>query len=77
MDVEGFVRAYISAVESGATGDDLAAYYHVDFIQKEFPNRIVVRGAVRKLAGSCLWFVCTPLTLFQRFLPLPSEGRHW
>ena len=51
MDVEGFVRAYIKAVESGATGDDLAAYYHADFIQKEFPNRILVRGAVRTFAG--------------------------
>ena len=49
MSLERKVRAYIAAVEGGATGDDLAAFYHPDVIQHEFPNRLVPTGAQREL----------------------------
>ena len=49
MSLERKVRAYIAAVEGGAVGDDLAAFYHPDAIQHEFPNRLVPHGAARDL----------------------------
>ncbi len=49
MSLERKARAYIAAVEGGATGDDLAAFYHPDVIQHEFPNRLVPTGAQREL----------------------------
>ncbi|MFT3723138.1 MAG: nuclear transport factor 2 family protein [Hyphomonadaceae bacterium] len=49
MSLERKVRAYIAAVEGGATGEDLAAFYHPDVIQHEFPNRLVPTGAQREL----------------------------
>ena len=50
MSLERKARAYISAVEGGATGDELAAFYHPDVIQQEFPNRLIPTGAQRELA---------------------------
>ncbi len=50
MSLERKARAYIAAVEGGAAGDDLAAFYHPDVIQHEFPNRLVPSGAQRELA---------------------------
>lgn len=48
--MERKARAYIAAVEGGAVGDDLAAFYHPDVIQHEFPNRLVPAGVERELA---------------------------
>jgi ketosteroid isomerase-like protein len=50
MSLERKARSYISAVEGGATGDELAAFYHPDIIQQEFPNRLVPHGVQRELA---------------------------
>ncbi len=50
MSLERKARAYIAAVEGGAAGDDLAAFYHPDVVQHEFPNRLVPSGAQRELA---------------------------
>lgn len=50
MSLERKARSYISAVEGGATGDELAAFYHPDVIQQEFPNRLIPHGAQRELA---------------------------
>ena len=41
MSLERKARAYVAAVEGGAVGDDLAAFYHPDAVQYEFPNRLV------------------------------------
>jgi ketosteroid isomerase-like protein len=44
-------KAYLEAVEGGATGDVLAAFFAPDVIQEEFPNRLVPTGARRGLAA--------------------------
>ncbi len=49
MSLERKARAYIAAVEGGAVGDDLAAFYHPDVVQQEFPNRLLPNGAQREL----------------------------
>ena len=49
--LERKVRAYVAAVEGGATGDDLAAFYHPDVTQEEFPNRLIPAGIQRDLAA--------------------------
>lgn len=49
MSLERKVRAYIAAVEGGAVGEDLAAFYHPDVVQHEFPNRLVPNGMQREL----------------------------
>ena len=46
-----FIRRYLAAIEHGATGDDLAAFYTPDAIQEEFPNRLVPNGVRRDLAA--------------------------
>ncbi len=46
-----FIRRYLSAIEQGATGEALAAFYTPDAVQEEFPNRLVPTGARRDLAG--------------------------
>ena len=43
------VRRYLAALEAGATGDALAAFFTGDVVQEEFPNRLVPAGAVRDL----------------------------
>lgn len=50
-DARGFVRKYLDAIERGAVGDELAAYFTVDVVQEEFPNRLVAGGARRDLAA--------------------------
>jgi ketosteroid isomerase-like protein len=45
------VRRYLRAVESGATGEVLAAFYHPDVVQEELPNRLNPHGARRDLRG--------------------------
>ena len=44
-------RAYFAALEAGATGESLAAYYAPDVVQEEFPNRLNPSGARRDLAA--------------------------
>ena len=38
------VKRYLAALEAGATGDALAAYFTPDAIQEEFPNRLNPNG---------------------------------
>ena len=45
------VRRYLTAIEQGATGATLAAFYAPEVVQEEFPNRLVVNGARRDLAA--------------------------
>lgn len=49
MSLERRVRAYIAALEAGATGDDLASFYHPDVVLDEYPNRLNPAGARRGL----------------------------
>jgi ketosteroid isomerase-like protein len=44
-------RRYFAALESGATGEALAAFFTLDVVQEEFPNRLVPNGARRDLAA--------------------------
>lgn len=44
-------RRYIQAIESGATGERLAAFFTLDVEQREFPNRLMPNGAVRDLTA--------------------------
>jgi ketosteroid isomerase-like protein len=46
-----FIRRYLTAIEQGATGDALAAFYTPDAVQEEFPNRLMPNGARRDLAA--------------------------
>jgi len=43
------VRRYLAALEAGATGEALAAFFTADVVQEELPNRLVELGAVRGL----------------------------
>jgi ketosteroid isomerase-like protein len=43
-------RRYFAALEGGATGEALAAFYAPDVVQEEFPNRQSPLGARRDLA---------------------------
>jgi ketosteroid isomerase-like protein len=43
------VRRYLAALEGGATGEVLAAFFTPDVVQEELPNRLVELGAVRGL----------------------------
>jgi ketosteroid isomerase-like protein len=44
-------RRYLAAVEGGAHGPDLAAFFTPDVVQEEFPNRLVPAGARRDLVA--------------------------
>lgn len=44
-------REYFRAIERGATGDALAAFFTPDVVQREFPNRLVPNGMTRDLAA--------------------------
>lgn len=44
-------RRYLAALEGGATGDALAAFFTADVVQEEFPNRLIPTGARRDLAA--------------------------
>lgn len=48
-DLADLTRRYLAALEGGATGDALAAFYHPEVVQEEFPNRLVPTGARRNL----------------------------
>jgi ketosteroid isomerase-like protein len=43
------LHRYLRAVEDGATGDALAAFYTADAVQDELPNRLTPQGARRDL----------------------------
>ena len=45
------VRALLAALAGGVTGEALAAYFHPDAEQVEFPNRMTPAGARRDLAA--------------------------
>jgi hypothetical protein len=42
-------KAYVAAVEGGATGAELAQYFHPEVVLTEQPNRLVPGGATRDL----------------------------
>lgn len=42
-------RRYLAAIERGATGDELAAFFTPDVVQREFPNRLLPAGTTRHL----------------------------
>lgn len=44
-----FIRRYLTAIEQGATGEALAAFYTPEAVQEEFPNRLAPNGARRDL----------------------------
>jgi ketosteroid isomerase-like protein len=44
-------RRYLQAIESGATGDALAAFFAPDVVQEEFPNRLKPQGGRADLAA--------------------------
>ncbi|AKJ06088.1 ketosteroid isomerase-like protein [Archangium gephyra] len=44
-----FARRYFRAIEQGATGEALAAFFHPEVTQVEYPNRLVPAGATRDL----------------------------
>jgi ketosteroid isomerase-like protein len=44
-------KDYLAALEAGATGAALAAFYTEDTVQEEFPNRLLPNGARRDLAA--------------------------
>jgi ketosteroid isomerase-like protein len=44
-------KDYIAAVERGAVGAELAAFFAPDVQQREFPNRLVPNGSRTDLAG--------------------------
>lgn len=44
-------RRYLAAIEGGATGADLAAFFAPDVEQIEYPNRLMPAGARRDLAA--------------------------
>ena len=49
MDHLDTVKAYLKAIENGATGDALDAFYAPDVHQTEYPNRLVPNGVARTL----------------------------
>lgn len=42
-------RRYVAAVEAGARGEALAAFFDPEVVQTEHPNRLLPAGAVRRL----------------------------
>ncbi|HTV25217.1 MAG TPA: nuclear transport factor 2 family protein [Polyangiaceae bacterium] len=51
VDLLNITKQYLLAVQEGATGDRLAAFYTSDAQQEEFPNRLIPTGAQRDLAA--------------------------
>jgi ketosteroid isomerase-like protein len=45
------VTRFLRAVEGGATGDTLRAFFTEDVVQEELPNRLVPRGIKRDLGA--------------------------
>ncbi|CAN5662358.1 hypothetical protein BH10CHL1_BH10CHL1_26430 [soil metagenome] len=44
-------QRYLQAIEQGATGATLAAFFAPDVVQEEFPNRLLPQGTRRDLAA--------------------------
>ncbi|WP_257461241.1 nuclear transport factor 2 family protein [Archangium lipolyticum] len=42
-------RRYLRALEQGATGEALAAFFHPEVSQREYPNRLTPSGKTRDL----------------------------
>lgn len=42
-------KRYFEAIEAGATGDELAAFFAPDVVAEEFPNQFLPQGARRDL----------------------------
>ena len=51
VDALELTRRYFTALEAGATGEALAAFYAPEVVQLEFPNRLLPQGARRDLAA--------------------------
>jgi len=51
VDVLELTRRYFAALEAGAVGEALAAFYAPEVVQEEFPNRVTPHGARRDLAA--------------------------
>jgi ketosteroid isomerase-like protein len=49
VDTVTLARRYLEAVEAGATGERLAAFFSAESLQEEFPNRLLPQGARRNL----------------------------
>jgi|SRR5688572_134377 hypothetical protein len=49
VDLLDITKQYLLALEEGATGERLAAFYTADALQEEFPNRLLANGAKRDL----------------------------
>jgi ketosteroid isomerase-like protein len=45
------VRRYLASLESGASEDEVAAFFADGAVQQEFPNRLLPNGARRDVAG--------------------------
>src|SRR5437588_243622 len=50
-EVLDLTRRYFAALEAGATGDALAAFYAPEIVQEEFANRLLPYGARRDLTA--------------------------
>lgn len=50
-DYLALATAYLAALESGVTGDELARFFDAAVVQEEFPNRLTPNGATRDLAA--------------------------
>jgi ketosteroid isomerase-like protein len=51
VDALELTRRYFAALDAGATGEVLSAFYTPEVVQEEFPNRLVPHGARRDLAA--------------------------
>lgn len=49
-DLLSITKQYLQALEEGATGERLAAFFTTDVLQEEFPNRLVPQGQKRTLS---------------------------
>jgi len=44
-------KAFLAALASGASAEEIEAFYAPDILQEEFPNRLLPQGARRDLAA--------------------------
>ena len=51
IDTLAIARRYLAAIERGAIGDELAAFFTPDVVQEELPNRLMAEGVRRDLAA--------------------------
>ena len=67
------IRSYLSALASGATGDDLARFFTPDAVQIEFPNRLNANGGRSDLATLLLRAQQGQKMLSQQSYDIQSE----